>query len=131
LSAGRALEPIGGSSTTGEVFSESQFLASWSAGTQDFQDALASLRAAGVRGLVSATDGHGIFTGAGCATCHTLAAAQASGTVGPNLDEAKPLKPDVVSAVTNGSGVMLSFKGTLSAAQIQAVADFVSQNAGK
>jgi len=114
LSAGRALEPIAGS--TGKVFSESQFL---------------TLRAAGVRGLVTATDGKGIFTEAGCATCHTLATARASGTVGPNLGAAKRLKPDVVFAVTDGSGVMLSFKGTLSATQIQAVADFVSQNTGK
>jgi mono/diheme cytochrome c family protein len=90
-----------------------------------------SLRAAGVRGLVSATDGKSIFTEAGCATCHTLAAARASGTVGPNLDEAKPLKSDVVSAVTDGSGVMVSFKGTLSAAQIRAVAEFVSKNTSK
>ncbi len=31
-----------------------------------------------------------IFTSAGCVGCHTLAAANATGTVGPNLDQAKP-----------------------------------------
>ncbi|HEY6068766.1 MAG TPA: cytochrome c [Gaiellaceae bacterium] len=129
VSAGRALEPIAGK--TSRVFSQSQFLDSWYQGTEDFQHALVSLRAAGVPGLVSATDGQGIFTEAGCATCHTLKAAHASGTVGPNLDEPKPLKADVVSAVTEGSGVMISFKGALSASQIQTVADFVSQSAGK
>ena len=129
--AGRALEPIAGSSKTGEVFSESTFLTRWYTGSQDFRDALVSLRAAGVRGLVSATNGKGIFTEAGCATCHTLAAAGARGTVGPNLDQAKPVKADVVSAVTDGSGVMVSFKGALSATQIQTVAEYVSKNAGK
>ena len=131
LSAGRALEPIEGSSKTGEVFSESQFLTSWYAGTQEFQEALASLRAAGVRGLVSATDGKGIFIEAGCAACHTLAAAGASATIGPNLDDLRPSKPAVVEAVTHGIGAMLSFEGKLSAEQIHTVAQFVSQNAGK
>ena len=62
---------------------------------------------------------------------YTLAAAAARGTVGVNLDVAKPSKAHVVSAVTDGSGVMVPFKGTLSADQIQAVAEYVSQNAGK
>ena len=129
LGAGRALEPIAGSK--GQVFSEDLFLSRWYAGTQDFQDALVSLRAAGVRGLVSATDGKGVFMEAGCAACHTLAAARAKGTVGPNLDDVKPSVSAAVSAVSDGSGVMISFKGALSAAQIQAVADFVSRNAGR
>jgi mono/diheme cytochrome c family protein len=110
---------------------QSDFLGSYSGGTQEFQDALASLRQAGVPGLVSASDGRGIFKEAGCANCHTLAAAGARGTVGPNLDQGRPLKPAIVSAVTYGRGTMVSFGGMLSAAQIQAVADFVSQHAGK
>jgi mono/diheme cytochrome c family protein len=129
VSAGRALEPIAGK--TSRVFSQNEFLTDWYQGTQDFQDALASLRSAGGPELVSATDGRGIFTQAGCATCHTLKAADASGTIGSNLDEAKPSEADVVSAITYGSGAMISFKGTLSTTQIQAVAVFVSQNAGK
>ena len=36
------------------------------------------------------TDGKAIFKGAGCAGCHTLAAAGATGTIGPNLDQLKP-----------------------------------------
>ena len=36
------------------------------------------------------TDGAAIFKGAGCAGCHTLAAAGATGTTGPNLDQLKP-----------------------------------------
>jgi mono/diheme cytochrome c family protein len=35
-----------------------------------------------------------------------------------------------VRAVTNGQGVMLSFKGMLTVDQIHAVAEFVHQSAG-
>ena len=78
-----------------------------------------------------AASGKDVFASAGCASCHTLSAAGASGTVGPNLDEAKPPKDLVVERVTNGSGAMPSFKGQLSEEQIEAVADFVSSSAGK
>jgi mono/diheme cytochrome c family protein len=76
-------------------------------------------------------DGKSIFASAGCSGCHTLAAAGSSGTVGPNLDEAKPTKDLAVDRVTNGQGVMPSFKGQLSDEQIQAVATYVAENAGK
>ena len=72
-----------------------------------------------------------MFQRAGCASCHTLSDAGASGTVGPNLDDAKPPKPLVVDRVTNGKGVMPSFKGQLTAAEIDAVATYVSSVAGK
>jgi len=79
------------------------------------------------------TDGKTIFTQVqpACAGCHTLAAANASGTIGPNLDQLKPSKALVIDRVTNGKGVMPSFKDKLSQQQIEAVAQFVSQNAGK
>lgn len=79
------------------------------------------------------TDGKTIFTQVSppCAGCHTLAAANATGTVGPNLDQVKPSKALVIERVTNGKGVMPSFKDKLSQQQIDAVATFVSQNAGK
>jgi len=79
------------------------------------------------------TDGKTIFTSTppGCGGCHTLADAGTKGTVGPNLDDAKPSKALVIDRVTNGKGVMPSFKGTLDPAQIQAVADYVSSVAGK
>jgi len=76
-------------------------------------------------------DGKSIFAEAGCGGCHTLKAAGASGNVGPNLDDAKPSKELVIDRVTNGMGVMPSFKGDYSAEQIAAVADFVATNAGK
>jgi cbb3-type cytochrome c oxidase subunit III len=78
-----------------------------------------------------AADGKSIFASAGCAGCHTLAAAGATGTVGPNLDEAKPSLDLAIDRVTNGQGGMPSFKGQLSDEQIQAVAKFVADNAGK
>ena len=77
------------------------------------------------------TNGEAIFKGAGCAGCHTLAAAGATGTTGPNLDQIKPAMAIVVKQVTVGGGVMPSFKGTLTPAQIQAVAKYVSSSAGK
>jgi mono/diheme cytochrome c family protein len=72
-----------------------------------------------------AADGKAIFAEAGCGGCHTLEAAGASGNVGPNLDDAKPSKELVIDRVTNGKGVMPSFKDSYSAEQIAAVADFV------
>jgi mono/diheme cytochrome c family protein len=77
------------------------------------------------------TDGAAIFKGAGCAGCHTLAAAGSTGTTGPNLDQLKPSEPTVAHQVTVGGGVMPSFQGKLSPAQIQAVAKYVSSSAGK
>jgi len=77
------------------------------------------------------TDGAKIFKGAGCAGCHTLAAAGSTGTVGPNLDQLKPSMAAVVKQVTNGGSVMPAFAGKLTPAQIQAVAQYVSSSAGK
>ena len=76
------------------------------------------------------TDGGSIFASAGCGGCHTLAAAGSSGTVGPNLDDAKPSLELAVDRITNGQGGMPAFKGQLSEAQIEAVAAFVAERAG-
>lgn len=72
-----------------------------------------------------AAAGKQVFESAGCVACHTLAAAGATGTVGPNLDEAKPPYDLVVERVTNGKGPMPAFKDQLSEQQIQDVAAFV------
>jgi sulfite dehydrogenase len=77
-----------------------------------------------------AAAGKAIFT-ANCGGCHTLADAGTSGAVGPNLDQASPSADKVVERVTGGKGVMPSFKGTLSDADIANVAAYVSSVAGK
>jgi mono/diheme cytochrome c family protein len=76
------------------------------------------------------TDGKSIFT-ANCGSCHTLADAGTTGTVGPNLDQAKPTKDKVATQVANGGGAMPAFKDSLDPKQIDAVADYVSSAAGK
>jgi mono/diheme cytochrome c family protein len=72
--------------------------------------------------------GKQVFLTAGCTGCHTLKAANAHGTVGPNLDEKKPSEAKVVDRVTHGKGVMPSFSGSLSTKQIADVAAFVYQS---
>ena len=72
--------------------------------------------------------GEPVFASAGCNSCHTLSAANASGSIGPNLDEAKPSFDLVVERVTEGKGVMPSFKGQLTDEQIRDVAAFVSES---
>jgi len=81
-------------------------------------------------GKVTASNGKQIFMQAGCGNCHTLRDAGTSGSIGPNLDEAKPPKALVATRVTNGKGPMPSFRSTLTAEQIQAVAQYVSSVAG-
>jgi cytochrome c oxidase subunit 1 len=78
----------------------------------------------------TAPPGQKLFTDMGCAACHTLAAAGAKGSVGPNLDEAKPTKQVVAAFVTNGTKVMPSFKGRMTPAQIDQVAEYVAAAAG-
>ena len=66
-----------------------------------------------------------------CSTCHTLAAAGATGKVGPDLDQLQPGPDLVTTQVNNGGGAMPAFKGKLTDDQIKAIADYVSSNAGK
>ena len=76
------------------------------------------------------TAGKQIFLTAGCTGCHTLAAVHSTGTVGPNLDQAKPDYRLATARVTLGKGVMPSFKAKLSTQQIADVAAFVVQATG-
>ena len=77
-----------------------------------------------------AAAGKSVFTSAGCTACHTLSAAGSNGTVGPNLDEAKPSFELVVQRVTLGQGGMPAFEDQLQPQQIADVAEFVSTSAG-
>jgi mono/diheme cytochrome c family protein len=84
-------------------------------------------------------NGATIFTGIGCSGCHALKAAGSSGAACPsgatcpNLDQLAPtLTLAIITHQVNvGGGVMPSFKGTLTPAQIKAVSQYVKSNAGK
>jgi cytochrome c6 len=64
-----------------------------------------------------------------CAVCHTLQDAGSQGAVGPVLDELKPDAQRVATALRNGVGAMPSYRGTLTEAQILALAAYVSKAA--
>jgi mono/diheme cytochrome c family protein len=72
-----------------------------------------------------------VFTSAGCSTCHTLKAAGATGSIGPDLDQLRPTAGAVSAVVRTGAGPMPSFSGKLNNAQIAAVASYVSSVAGR
>ena len=69
--------------------------------------------------------GQSVWNSAGCASCHTMRAAGATGTVGPNLDSAKPGQDLVIQRVTNGINVMPAFGDQLNGKQIQDLASYV------
>jgi mono/diheme cytochrome c family protein len=83
--------------------------------------------------------GKAVFASAGCASCHTLSAANAKGTVGPNLDEALKGKdpqfiresiidPNAEIASGYQAGIMPeNFDETLSAKQIDDLVALLSQ----
>jgi len=77
-----------------------------------------------------ATAGKQVFLTAGCTGCHTLKDANSHGTVGPNLDDAKPPLSLVVARVTKGQGAMPPFKGQLSDKKIADVAAYVVKATG-
>jgi mono/diheme cytochrome c family protein len=76
------------------------------------------------------TAGETIFKTGPCAGCHTLAKAGTHGTVGPNLDQAKPPLSRVVDRVLHGKGNMPPFRSQFSDKQIADVAAFVVQATG-
>lgn len=65
-----------------------------------------------------------------CSLCHTLKEAGSEGSVGPVLDELKPDAARVANALRNGLGNMPSYRGALSAEQIEALAHYVSRASG-
>src|SRR5262245_59159556 len=98
-----------------------------------------ALLAAGCGGGESASDvnlpgdahaGKQVFADAGCGGCHTLRAANSSGTTGPNLDTLGPGYERVVRQVENGSPAMPSFKLKLGRDEIRNVAAFVAKAPG-
>jgi cytochrome c oxidase subunit 2 len=90
-----------------------------------------------------ATSGKQVFAASGCANCHTLKAAGASGTVGPNLDKGLKGKPkafirqsivDPNAVITRGyqGGIMpQNFKSTIPQAQLNALVSYLAQVTSK
>jgi cytochrome c6 len=74
-------------------------------------------------------DGGEVFA-SNCSSCHTLAAAGATGVTGPNLDDLQPDVEQVRNQVINGGGGMPAFEGDLSDEEIDAVSSYVAENAG-
>lgn len=60
-----------------------------------------------------------------CAICHTLKNADATGNIGPDLDELKPGRDRILKAMHEGIGPMPSFSDSLSEDQMAAIADYV------
>ena len=77
-----------------------------------------------------AAAGEELFASNGCGSCHTLAAAGAAGTVGPNLDETKPDFELAVTRLTQGKGGMPAFGDQLEAQQIADLAQYIVESTG-
>ena len=69
---------------------------------------------------------------ANCVGCHTLAAAHATGTLGPNLDTLKPDYRATTAQVWNGGGPMQGYgkDGTFTPQQVADVAAYVVTSTG-
>jgi mono/diheme cytochrome c family protein len=74
-----------------------------------------------------------VLFGQNCASCHSLAASNARGATGPNLDELGRLSPERVrNAIENGgTGDLRMPAGLLEGEQADAVAAYVSAVAGR
>jgi cbb3-type cytochrome c oxidase subunit III len=66
-----------------------------------------------------------------CGSCHVLADAGTSGTIGPNLDQAMPTLQKAITQITNGGGGMPPFKGQLTEAQIRMLAQYLVRVTGQ
>jgi mono/diheme cytochrome c family protein len=76
-----------------------------------------------------ASDPKGLFS-ANCASCHTFAAAEAKGTVGPSLDASTLDAAAIEQQIRRGGGGMPPFEGTLTDAQITALTKWIVDNRG-
>jgi len=97
----------------------------------------------GAAGAAVLATGRAAFETNGCASCHALAAAGATGTTGPDLDEALPgrtaafihqsiVDPDAVIAPGFSAGVMpTDFGDRIPRAQLAALVAFLRTQAGR
>ena len=77
------------------------------------------------------SDGERVFADSGCAGCHTLAGAGASGKAGPDLDRARPSVSRIVRQVKRGGNGMPAFGDKLSDREIVSLAQYVDSVAGR
>ncbi|WP_276356771.1 c-type cytochrome [Cohnella caldifontis] len=84
--------------------------------------------AASPSGAAGTVDAEAVFS-KNCVACH---AADLHGGVGPNLQDvgARLSAADITTRISGGGGGMPAFKGTLSDAEIQALADWLSAKKG-
>jgi mono/diheme cytochrome c family protein len=75
-----------------------------------------------------AAAGADVYSSAGCGSCHVLADAGSTGTVGPNLDESSIDFQGAVEQIRAGGGGMPAFEGQLSDQEIADVAAYVTQS---
>lgn len=76
------------------------------------------------------TTGAGLYR-AYCATCHGV---DGQGGVGPGLADVADRYPDIedqIAVVTNGTGRMPSFRGTLDASEIRRVVEYERTDLGR
>jgi mono/diheme cytochrome c family protein len=66
-----------------------------------------------------------IYAANGCGSCHTLADAGSTGTVGPSLDDSTVDFAGAVEQIANGGGGMQAYSGVLSDEEIADVAAYV------
>jgi len=60
-----------------------------------------------------------------CAVCHALKDAEATGNIGPDLNDLQPKRDRIIKAMEEGTGPMPSFSDSLTAEQMAAIADYV------
>jgi mono/diheme cytochrome c family protein len=72
------------------------------------------------------SEGAVLFHEAGCADCHSLAAAGARARIGSDLDSARPSYSEVASRLELGGSGMPSFAEQLTETQLDTLASFVS-----
>ncbi len=130
---GEADEPVAEESTPGETeattteTTETDTTATETTETETTETETAETETAPTEAAGDPVAGKEVFLGsAGCAGCHTLSDAGATGAIGPNLDAIGPSYDTVVTQVTNGGGGMPPFADTLTEEQIQDVAAYVS-----
>jgi mono/diheme cytochrome c family protein len=124
------LTACGGDSSSGDTGTSGTSSAPAPASTGAAPASTGAATTSGGGGGAADAEGAKIFASAGCASCHTLKAADSNGQVGPNLDDLKPDEATVEKQVTNGGGGMPAFKDSLSPEEIKAVSTYVADNAG-